>query len=75
MDVHGLFPSHAYSILKAADYKGKRFVLIRNPWGKGEWTGKWSDGSSEWTSEWQGLHEVLDHQPGDDGVFVMECTW
>ncbi|KAJ3475010.1 hypothetical protein NLI96_g12118 [Meripilus lineatus] len=72
--VHGLIPSHAYSVLKAVNYQGKRFVLVRNPWGEGEWNGKWSDGAAEWTPEWAGLLEVLNHKPGNDGVFVMEYS-
>lgn len=34
--IHGLHTYHAYTVLRAAEYNGKRFVLIRNPWGKGE---------------------------------------
>ena len=71
--VHGLVPDHAYSVLKTKEYKGKKFLVIRNPWGKGEWTGPWSDGSKEWTAEWLPLLKILDHQPGNDGVFIMEC--
>ncbi|GJJ11681.1 hypothetical protein Clacol_005917 [Clathrus columnatus] len=69
---NGLFSSHAYSILKATEYKGKRFLKLRNPWGKSEWTGRWSDGSKEWTKEWLGALDALDHQFGDDGAFIME---
>ena len=28
-----------------------RLVKLRNPWGKGEWKGKWSDDSSMWTED------------------------
>jgi hypothetical protein len=40
----GLVGCHAYSVLRAVEIKGQRLVLIRNPWGKFEWTGAWSDG-------------------------------
>ncbi|KAJ3044359.1 hypothetical protein HDV00_002251 [Rhizophlyctis rosea] len=66
---NGLVPGHAYSILRAVEKNGKRFVLIRNPWGKTEWNGKWSDGSAEWTPEWM---IALNHRFGDDGIFWME---
>ena len=72
--VQGLVDNHLYSILRVTEYKGKRFVILRNPWGYWEWTGPWSDGSAEWTDEWMELRRVLDHRFGDDGQFVMECT-
>lgn len=39
--------------------------LCRNPWGKKEWSGAWSDGSEEWTPEWM---KLLNHKFGNDGV-------
>jgi len=68
----GLISSHAYSILQALEYNGKRFLKIRNPWGRGEWNGRWSDGSKEWTKEWLPALDLLNHQFGDDGSFIME---
>ncbi|KAG6828438.1 hypothetical protein H0H92_007965 [Tricholoma furcatifolium] len=70
--VNGLVGGHAYSVLRAVEYKDKRFVVIRNPWGECEWTGPWSDGSKEWTPEWLSALPVLGHAFGDDGQFVME---
>ncbi|KAG6834302.1 hypothetical protein H0H93_010602, partial [Arthromyces matolae] len=71
--VDGLLRGHAYSILRAVEHKGKRFVVIRNPWGTGEWRGPWSDGSKEWSKEWlPDALEILGHTFGDDGQFVME---
>ncbi|EDR03798.1 uncharacterized protein LACBIDRAFT_306873 [Laccaria bicolor S238N-H82] len=70
--VQGLITNHAYSVLRAVECKGKRFVVIRNPWGKIEWTGPWSDGSKEWTKEWLEVLPELGHSFGDDGQFVME---
>lgn len=71
--VQGLVGGHAYSVLRAVESKGKRFVVVRNPWGKTEWTGPWSDGSKEWTKEWLEVLDELGHVFGDDGQFVMEC--
>jgi hypothetical protein len=48
---------------------------VRNPWGTGEWSGRWSDGSKEWTQEWLEALPELDHKFGDDGEFLMECKW
>ena len=41
----------------------------RNPWGKKEWDGPWSDGSEEWTPD---RMRRLNHQFGNDGV---RCTF
>ncbi|KAF8516230.1 cysteine proteinase [Gautieria morchelliformis] len=72
----GLISLHDYSILRAVEYKGKRFLKIRNPWANSEWTGPWSDGSKEWTreatKEWRGVLDVLEHEFDDDGAFIME---
>ncbi|KAF9529609.1 hypothetical protein CPB83DRAFT_259893 [Crepidotus variabilis] len=72
--VQGLIGNHSYSVLRAVPCNGKRFVVVRNPWGKGEWTGRWSDGSKEWTHEWLDFLPELGHQFGDDGQFVMEYS-
>ncbi|KJA14944.1 hypothetical protein HYPSUDRAFT_412380 [Hypholoma sublateritium FD-334 SS-4] len=70
--VQGLYGSHAYSVLRVKECRGKRFLVIRNPWGKSEWTGPWSDGSKEWNGDWIQVLQELDHVLGDDGEFVME---
>ncbi|KAJ3208986.1 hypothetical protein HK099_008606 [Clydaea vesicula] len=65
----GLIHYHAYGILKTCEIKGKRFLLIKNPWGESEWKGAWSDGDANWDSEWI---QLLDHKFGDDGAFWQE---
>ncbi|KIY01600.1 uncharacterized protein Z520_03152 [Fonsecaea multimorphosa CBS 102226] len=62
----GISEGHAYSIMDAREINGERLLKLRNPWGKKEWTGRWSDGSSEWTPEWM---QLLDHKFGNDGIF------
>ncbi|KAI0877501.1 hypothetical protein GGS24DRAFT_487876 [Hypoxylon argillaceum] len=62
----GIVELHAYSIMRAVEMDGQRLLLLKNPWGKGEWKGPWSDGSREWTAEWL---TKLDHRFGDDGNF------
>ncbi|KAB5539459.1 calpain family cysteine protease [Coniochaeta sp. 2T2.1] len=62
----GIMELHAYSIMRAVEVDGERLVLLKNPWGKGEWNGPWSDGSKEWTPEWL---KKLNHRFGDDGAF------
>ncbi|KAF9038120.1 hypothetical protein BJ165DRAFT_1353090 [Panaeolus papilionaceus] len=72
--VQGLTGNHAYSVLRAVECNGKRFVVVRNPWGKSEWTGRWSDGSKEWTPDWLQRLGEIGHQFGDDGQFLMEYS-
>jgi len=74
MTVQGLIKDHAYSVLRAIECNGKKFVILRNPWGQYEWTGRWSDGSAEWTHEWLELLPQIGHEFGEDGQFIMECT-
>jgi hypothetical protein len=62
----GIQEKHAYSIMEAREIDGERLLKLRNPWGRTEWTGRWSDGSEEWTPEWM---QKLNHKFGDDGVF------
>ncbi|RDW71541.1 putative calpain family cysteine protease protein [Coleophoma cylindrospora] len=62
----GIQEGHAYSVMKAVEVDDKRLLLLKNPWGEGEWNGPWSDGSKEWTPYWM---EKLDHKFGDDGAF------
>ena len=65
-DRQGIKDGHAYSVLKAATYRGTRLLLVKNPWGDSEWTGPWSDGSKEWTLD---ALKALEHTFGDDGIF------
>ncbi|KAI5120454.1 hypothetical protein M0805_008501 [Coniferiporia weirii] len=71
-DVSGIVTGHAYTVLKVVEFRGKRFLKIRNPWGRSEWNGRWSDGSKEWTEEWLAALKPLEHAFGNDGTFIME---
>ncbi|KAK2600189.1 hypothetical protein QQS21_005063 [Conoideocrella luteorostrata] len=68
-DRGGIIELHSYSVQKAVEVDGKRLVRLKNPWGKGEWKGAWSDGSKEWTPEWL---QKIGHRFGDDGDFWIE---
>ncbi|KIY72958.1 cysteine proteinase [Cylindrobasidium torrendii FP15055 ss-10] len=73
-NIAGLIGGHAYSILRAFEIYGTKFVLVRNPWGNSEWTGRWSDGSAQWTGEWLARLPEMGHSFGDDGQFLMEYS-
>lgn len=68
----GLYGGHAYSLLAAFEINNKgskvRLVRMRNPWGRGEWKGDWSDKSDLWTPELKAQFGVTDK---DDGIFHM----
>ncbi|KAL2001045.1 hypothetical protein VTN02DRAFT_2304 [Thermoascus thermophilus] len=65
-DRKGISENHSYSIMDAKEIDGVRLLRLRNPWGKKEWSGAWSDGSEQWTPQWM---ERLGHKFGNDGVF------
>lgn len=69
----GLIDAHAYSLIKAQEIvtdsgKTVKLVKIRNPWGKKEWTGDWSDKSPLWTEK---CKAQVDYANADDGCFWM----
>ena len=67
----GIVLDHEYTLLRAVDdVEGTGFDLIemRNPWGKGEWQGKWSDKSKMWRKYPQ-VKQALRPEEKDDGRF------
>ncbi len=44
---NGIVEVHAYSVMRAVEMDGQRLVLLKNPWGKFEWKGPWSESSRE----------------------------
>lgn len=41
----GLLVNHAYGLLDVKQVGGTKLLRVRNPWGEGEWRGRWSDNS------------------------------
>lgn len=67
----GLITNHAYSLIDCeiiddTNNNKVKLLKIRNPWGRHEWTGDWSDYSSKWTSE---LRKRLGFYSNNDGSF------
>ena len=62
----GLMLNHAYSLMYVWEVKGgkgkddvQRILVLRNPWGKGEWKGAWSDGSAEYKKYEAGINAEI----------------
>lgn len=80
----GICGSHAYSLLAVfqvfndggnytkvgfEDDWTDRIVKLRNPWGSGEWKGKWSDEDENWNED---LKQELGFTGlNEDGIFFM----
>jgi len=69
-EAQGLVRSHAYSIISAFDFENLKLVKLRNPWGKFEWKGDFSDNSEKWR-QYPQLQEKVGLRSSDDGVFFM----
>jgi len=46
-----------------------KLIKLRNPWGRGEWQGKWGDKDPNWTDE---LAALTGKEDIDDGLFFMD---
>ncbi|KAL7976770.1 hypothetical protein Chor_008719 [Crotalus horridus] len=68
----GLVPTHAYAVLDIREYKGLRFLQLKNPWSHLRWKGRYSENDiKSWTSE---LQKYLNFDPRtaqkiDNGIF------
>ncbi|XP_050298311.1 calpain-9-like isoform X2 [Anthonomus grandis grandis] len=72
---NGLITQHAYSVTGLARVRGAQgetpLVRLRNPWGRGEWTGAWSDRSWEWDGLSARDKELLSVRIVNEGEFWM----
>jgi hypothetical protein len=65
----GIIAGHAYTLAGVVNLSNRTTLLkLRNPWGKGEWTGNWGDSSPLWNGK---LKDEAGLVSGDDGVFFM----
>jgi hypothetical protein len=80
----GICGSHAYSLLavyqlfkkngiyrltREGEQYTHRILKLRNPWGKGEWNGEWSDNDTRWTPQLKKLLGFTGNP--QDGIFFM----
>uniref|UniRef100_F6WTS6 Calpain 6 n=1 Tax=Xenopus tropicalis TaxID=8364 RepID=F6WTS6_XENTR len=80
---YGLVKGHAYSVtaikkmpvgqrILCFGNSNKLFMIrMRNPWGKREWKGAWSDESEEWNKVSRSEKATLGLTVADDGEFWM----
>ena len=73
----GLKELHAYSLLAGYEisFKGQiiKLVKLRNPWGDGEWNGKWSDKCENWNEISPEVKSSLAYErKPNDGIFFMD---
>lgn len=57
-------------VVRTTDEKVIQLLQIRNPWGKGEFNGAWSDHSEEWDRVEEEKRNTL-NRPREDGAFWM----
>ena len=67
----GLLHSHIYSILDVEEFRYEngasvRLVRLRNPWGRKEWRGKWSNNWPDWPEH---LKAQVSVYANNDGCF------
>jgi hypothetical protein len=80
--MRGIICGHAYTVLATLETaEGVRLLQLRNPWGHGEWRGRWGDGTDVWrTPLGQRVRAAIRKQGGvggageklDDGKFWIE---
>ena len=68
---NGIVAGHAYSILRVEEIGNVKLLQLRNPWGRFEWNGMWSDKSDMWDK-----HPYVKMRLGntikDDGTFWID---
>ncbi|KAM9316881.1 calpain-14-like [Gastrophryne carolinensis] len=71
---NGLVTGHAYTVtgIRTVTCKSgtENLVRLRNPWGKIEWRGNWSDSSPKW-DQLNLKERLLLHKAREDGEFWM----
>ena len=90
----GVMSGHAYGLndifqlddpdMDNERHKFHRLLRVRNPWGRGEWTGKWSDDSEELEKHEAKIQAYIDELEDDekfdplanDGTFLINyASW
>jgi hypothetical protein len=65
----GILSGHAYTVLSIHEAQNYKLVRIRNPHGRGEWKGAFSDHSNLWNAALKKELGYIDNE--NDGLFFM----
>ncbi|XP_065568283.1 calpain-11-like isoform X2 [Artemia franciscana] len=72
---NGLITQHTYSVTGLARIQTKfgetSLIRLKNPWGRGEWNGAWSERSEEWNLLSSRDKELLSIRVRNEGEFWM----
>ena len=72
MGTTGILFNHSYGVQRIVDVDGLQLMRIRNPWGHGDWTGKFADEDEAWDDN-KGLREKLNYTTfKNDGNWWMK---
>ncbi|KAA0148154.1 hypothetical protein FNF31_07466 [Cafeteria roenbergensis] len=66
----GLQTEHAYSVLELTSVGSDRLLRLRNPWGRGEYTGKYGTSWPGWTPELRSQLGAFEME--GSGIFFIE---
>ncbi|GMH82239.1 hypothetical protein TrVE_jg11818 [Triparma verrucosa] len=66
----GIVQGHAYTLIGVHQVGSHRLMQCRNPWGKFEWKGKWSDKHQSWLENRE-VFQALNPSWDDDGIFFI----
>ncbi|XP_063775008.1 calpain-13-like [Pseudophryne corroboree] len=73
---NGLVQGHAYTMTEGTEIaygnRSEDIVRVWNPWGQGEWNGRWSDESPQWDRVSPELRRKLNIER-NDGEFWISC--
>ena len=74
IDIFGLIPGHSYLIVYPKKWEERNLYLLKlkNPWGKNEWSGNWSNNSLSWTEETKSYFNYYNNN--DDGTMWIDLN-
>ena len=74
IDIFGLIPEHSYLIVYPKKWEERNIYLLKlkNPWGKNDWSGNWSNYNLSWTEEAKSYFNYYNNN--DDGTIWIDLN-